>query len=463
MSNTILKTQQQRTALIMVLINAFTTPLMLSAVNVALPQIANDLALGAITISWIPMAYLMASAMFLFLFGRMADVYGRKRIFLAGTLCVVITSVLAAFSMNSIHILSARFFQGMSAAMLYATQVAIVTSIFPPQKRGQMVGLTISMIYLGLSFGPVIGGICIDTFGWRSAFLIHVPLAILVLIIGFFRVSGDWKAEGEARIDLVGASIFAIAIACLCFGVTQLPTLNAYLFVVFSLVLFIWFVKLQYSQQSPLLNVRLFLKNKIFRYSCTASLIMYSATFANVVLISLYLQYLKDMSATSAGLIMMIQPLTMAVFSPLAGRLSDRLEPRVISSLGMSLTILGLLLLSMLTAETSTGWIIFSLVLIGMGFGLFSSPNVNAIMGSIEKRYYGSANAVVAMMRIVGQLCSMILVAMIFSLMLGTVEIKVEYFSELEQSIQRCFLVACIICVPGLFFSYYRGELHSEN
>lgn len=192
----------QRITLTMVLLNAFTTPLMLSAVNVALPSIATDLSMNAVLLSWVPMAYLMASAMFVLIFGRIADMVGRKRIFLIGTIGVIVTSLIAAFAVNGTMLIAARFLQGVSAAMLYATQVAIVSSVFPSAKRGQAIGLTVSTIYLGLTIGPLIGGYVIDVFDWRASFMVHIPLAIIVLVIGLFYVKGEWCSDDRGSFDL---------------------------------------------------------------------------------------------------------------------------------------------------------------------------------------------------------------------------------------------------------------------
>ena len=451
------ETQRQRT-LIMVLINAFTTPLMLSAVNVALPGIAEALKLDAVSLSWIPMIYLMASAMFVFIFGRLADVHGRKRIFLCGTFFVIISSVFAAMAESAVAILCARFFQGVSAAMLYATQVAIVSSIYPPKERGKAIGLTVSMIYLGLSIGPLLGGYAIELYGWRSSFLLHIPLAILVLMIGIFLVKDEWKAEGESFIDLRGGLIYAAGIASLCYGVSQLPDTVALPYLLFSIVLILIFIYLQYQVKQPLLDVRLLLSNRNFSFSCLASLIMYTATFANVVLISLYLQYLKDFSPSMAGLIMMVQPLTMAIFSPGVGRLSDHFEARWIASFGMLLTCLGLVALASLNQQSEMVMIITALFMTGLGFSFFSSPNVSSIMASVAKRSYGSATAVVATMRIVGQLSSMILVAMVFSVYLGESEISAENYVVLQKAIRITFISAAMICLPGIWFSLRRGQ-----
>lgn len=456
------KSPLQRITLVMVLLNAFTTPLMLSAVNVALPAIATDLSMNAVLISWVPMAYLMASAMFVLIFGRIADMVGRKRIFLLGTASVIVTSLIAAFAINGTMLISARFLQGVSAAMLYATQVAIVSSVFPPAKRGQAIGLTVSTIYLGLTIGPLIGGYVIDSFGWRASFMVHIPLAIIVLCVGLFFVKGDWSADERGSFDLFGALLYALSILMICIGVSFLPAYSSFIFLGVAMLGFIFFFLFERVHKHPIFDVSLFFTNRVFTFSCLASLIMYTATFANVVQVSLYLQYLKEFSATTAGMVMMCQPLTMAVFSPLAGRLSDRFEPKHLATMGMAISACGLILLSNLQIESTLNYLIFALVTTGLGFSLFSSPNVNAIMSSVEKRSYGSANGVMATMRIVGQMSSMVLVTLIFVIVIGTVEIEPSTYDSLEKAIRLTFTIAAMLCVPGLYFSIARGKLRTS-
>ncbi len=449
----------QRITLTMVLLNAFTTPLMLSGVNVALPSIASDLSMSAVMLSWIPMAYLMASAMFVLIFGRLADMVGRKRVFLIGISSVIITSLVAAFAVNSTMLITGRFLQGMSAAMLYATQVAIVSSVFPPEKRGRVIGLTISTIYLGLTIGPAIGGYVIDSFGWRASFLMHIPLAVIVFIIGTSFVKGDWRSDERGSFDLFGALIYIFSILLICIAVSSLPSLFSFILLGLSLLGFAFFFLFEKVHKHPILNVSLFFTNRIFTFSCLASLIIYTATFANVVQVSLYLQYLKGLSATTAGIIMMCQPLTMALFSPLAGRLSDKIEPRYLATMGMAISCGGLLLLSNLQIASSINYLVAALVITGLGFSLFSSPNVSAIMSSVEKRSLGSANGVVATMRLFGQMTSMALVTLVFALTLGSVEIQVSNYQELEKAIRLIFTLAACLCLPGLYFSMARGKL----
>jgi len=452
----------QQATLAMVLLNAFTTPLMLSAVNVALPQIALDLNLDAVSLSWIPMAYLMASAMFVLIFGCLADMYGRKRIFLIGTSSVILTSLIAAFSNSGELLIGARFLQGVSAAMLYATQVAIVSSVFPPQKRGHAIGLTVSAIYLGLAGGPLFGGYFIDIFGWRASFVFHIPLAIIVLIIGLLKVPGEWLAEEKGKFDIKGAVLYSISITVLCIGISIVPKFTSIVCISVSMVGIVLFFQHARRTTYPIFDVSLFTKNRVFTFSCLASFIMYTAIFANVVLISLYLQYIQGISASITGVIMMTQPMTMAIFSPFAGRVSDHIEPRVIATIGMLITSLGLLMLANLSEMSTIFYIISALFVTGLGFSLFSSPNVNAIMGAVEKRNYGSATGSLATMRILGQMSSMVIVTLIFALMLGKVEIVPSNYAQLGNAISTIFIIAAVLCIPGMIFSLARGRMHNK-
>ena len=459
MKASIIENPMQRITLIMVLLNAFTTPLMLSAVNVAIPSIAKALSINAVLLCWIPMAFLTASAMFVLIFGRIADMVGRKKIFLIGTSCVIVTSIIASFVDNVIALIVARFLQGVSAAMLYATQVAIISSIFPPEKRGYAIGLTVSAIYFGLTAGPLIGGYMVDLFGWRASFLVHLPLAVVALFIGLFYVKDEWLSEDRGSFDLFGSILYMLSILIICLGVSFFPSSLSLILILLSLAGFILFFLFEKKHKHPIFDVSLFYTNRIFTFSCIASLIIYTATFANVIQVNLFLQYLKGLSATTAGMIMMCQPLTMAIFSPIAGRLSDKFEPRYLSTLGMAITCCGLIMLSNLRIDSELIYLIFSLIITGLGFSLFSPPNVNAIMGSVEKKFYGSATGAMATMRIIGQMSSMILVTLIFALIIGSVEINQDNYINLQEAIHIVFIIAALLCIPGLYFSMARGKI----
>lgn len=455
------KNSLQKTVLLMVLLNAFTTPLMLSTANVALPVIAIDLDLSASSISWVPMAYLMASAMFVLIFSRVADLVGRKRIYLFGTASVIITSILALLAPSGILLIGARFLQGMSAAMLYSTQIAIISSVFSPQQRGRAIGLTVSAIYFGLTCGPLLGGLLVDSYGWRISFFVHIPLAVVALLIGYFKVSGDWVNTDVGHFDIKGTGIYMLIIACLCIGISLMPQVTGFLLLFIGLAGIYIFVQVEQRLAYPLLDISLFQTNKVFTYSCCASLIIYAAIFANVFLVSFYLQFIKGLTPTVAGCIMMVQPLTMALFSPWAGRLSDKIEPRILTSAGIALTALGLFMLAMLSATSTISYLLGALLLTGLGFSFFSSPNANAIMNNVDKKNYGQAGSSMAIARLIGQMMSMVLVTMVFTIVVGHLKIEPTMYDSLQLAISSCFFISVGLCIPAIIFSLIRGRIHS--
>ncbi len=451
----------RRATIVMVMLNSVSTAMMLTGVNVALPAMARDLGVDAVTLSWVPMSYLMASAAFVLGFGRLADMYGRKRLYLIGTAGVIVTSILAACAQNDAQLIGGRLLQGICAAMLYATNVAVISSVFPPARRGQAIGYTVSAIYLGLALGPFVAGWLIEALSWRATFVIHVPLALLVLLIGLLRLPVEWRADERGSFDAAGAALYGVAIVILMTGVSKLPGAVGVLMVVGG-GLGIWlFFRHEHRHPHPVYDVGLFYTNRVFLMSCLASLVMYTTTFANVVLVSLYLQYLKGVAPSTAGLVMMAQPAVMTLISPFAGRLADRREPRVIASLGMGLTALGLALFAALDAASPLSAAIASLVVTGLGFSLFATPNANAIMGAVGRSDYGRAAGATAVMRVVGQMTSMGLVAMIFALLLGPREITPDLYPELAHAIRLCFMIGAGLCACGIALSLSRGRMHA--
>ena len=443
----------QRAALLMVLLNGFSMPMMLSAVNVALPSIADEFAMDAVLLSWVPMAYLMASAALVLSFGRVADMFGRKRLYLLGTAGLIVTSILATYANSGAMIIVCRLLQGVSAAMVYGTHIAIISSAYPPAQRGRMIGLTVSVIYVGLTCGPFLGGWLIGLFGWRAAFLVHLPTSVATLIVGIFMVKAEWRAEHPGRFDYVGSLLYTIAIVALMVGISSLPKLSSILLIAVGAFGFWLFFHHQHNRRDPLFDVSLFYTSRVFAMSCVAAVIMYTATFANMVMISLYLQYLQGMTPMAAGVVLMAQPIVMALVSPYAGKLSDRIEARVIASFGMGITAFGLALLATIGATTPVPLIVVYLMTIGLGFSLFSSPNANAIMGSVASHQYGIAGSSVATMRVIGQVSSMGIVAMVFALILGPVQITPEVYPQLEYALHWCFAVSAAFCLPGIYLS----------
>ena len=452
----------ERTTVAMVMLNSVSTAMMLTGVNVALPEIARDLDLDAITLSWLPMSYLLASAACVLGFGRLADMYGRKRIYLIGTFAIVVTSVYASLSTSAIHLLIARVGQGIGAGMVFATNVAIVSSVFPPKSRGTAIGYTVSAIYLGLTLGPVLGGILIQYTSWRATFLLHLPLAAVVLFLGLLKIKKEWRSQEQGYFDAFGFLIYGASIVVLTIGLTKIPASTGVSLAILGLVGLVVFFRYELGQKYPIFDAALFYSNRMFLMSCLASLLIYTATFSNVVLVSLFLQYLKGLNPFHAGLVMMIQPAIMTVLSPWAGRLADRKEPKLLASLGIGITGVGLGVFSFLSAGSEMVGVVLCLALTGVGFSLFTTPNANAIMGAVTKSDFGRAASAISAMRVWGQLASMGLVAMMLALFLGPVRISPDVYPALQSAIQYCFFFAACLCVFGVFLSWARGSNQEE-
>ena len=452
----------QRTALTIVCLGAFITPLMLSAVNVAIPTIAQGLKMDAITASWVPLAYLLSSGVFLLPFGRLGDMYGRKKMFLSGMTTVTVASILASFAQSALLLILCRALQGMGAAMLFGTGIAILSSVYPPEKRGKVLGLSVSSVYLGLTCGPFAGGWVTQQFGWRSVFVFHIPVVLLVIILGLINLKGEWRGPEGQKFDIPGALIYGAAVIALMYGFSILPALSGFALILLSGIGFAVFFRYEKSLQYPLFNVNLFSGNPVLTWSCVAALIMYSSTFSVTFLMSLYLQNIREFTPQLAGLIMISQPLVMTLFSPVAGRMSDHYEPRLIASSGMGLTAIGLAMLAVAGPLTQTELIVLTLMLVGFGFSLFSSPNTNAILSSVDKKYLGAASGTVATMRVVGQMFSMGIVTLVFALMLGPVQFSPEQHGQLLASINASFIAASALCFIGVYFSLKRGNLRAD-
>ena len=449
----------KRAALLVATLGAFLTPFMGSAVNLALPRIGQAFSMDAVLLGWVATAYLLAAAMFLVPFGKIADIHGRKRIFTYGVLTLTLASFLSAVSTSGTMLICFRVLQGIGSAMIFGTGIAILTSVFPAGERGKALGINVAAVYLGLSLGPFLGGLLTQHLGWRSVFLVNVPLGLTIIAFVWWQLDGEWaEARGE-RFDLVGSIIYSLSLVAIMYGFSALPAMlgaSLILIGVLGIVAFVWW---EARVEHPVLNMALFRGNTVFAFSNLAALINYSATFAVGFLMSLYLQYVRELSPQSAGLVLVSQPIVQAVFSPFAGRLSDRVESRTVASAGMGFTVVGLVLLAGLDDDTNLRFIVASLMLLGFGFALFSSPNTNAIMSSVEKRFYGVASATLGTMRLIGQMFSMGIAMLIFSLLMGKAQITPENYPSLLASAKLAFTIFAILCFGGIFASLARGKV----
>jgi EmrB/QacA subfamily drug resistance transporter len=446
--------------LLIATMSSFLTPFTSSSVNIALPSIGIELSLNAVALGWVATAYLLAAAMFMLPLGRLADITGRKRIFLIGIIIDAVASVLGAASLSGVWLILCRALQGLGGAMIFGTGVAILTSVFPLRERGRALGINAAAVYTGLAVGPLVGGFLTGHFGWRSIFLLNAFLGLIITLAVLWKLKGEWaEARGE-RFDFVGSVIYSLALVAVMYAFSVLPALWGVWLILIGGLGLVAFVRWEMRQEHPVLNIGFFRNNTLFAFSNLAALINYSATFAIAFLLSLYLQYVKGFTPEHAGLILIAQPLVMVICSPIAGGLSDRIEPRLVASIGMALTTMGLVMLTFLNGGTGLPFILISLVILGLGFGFFSSPNTNAVMSSVKGKFYGVASGTLGTMRLVGQAFSMGVVLLLFALYIGRVQITAAYYPLFLQSMRTAFAVFALLCFGGIFASIARGRTH---
>lgn len=452
----------KRLILAAAVITSFINPFLGAAINIALPAISTDFSLGAVGMSWVSMVFLLSSAVFLVPLGKLADIRGRKQIFFLGNIIIALSSILCALSPSAALLISFRAIQGIGSAMVFGTGIAIITSVYPPGERGKAIGITVTSVYIGLSLAPFLGGILTEYLGWRSIFYATIPFEIVVIWIIWRYIKEEWADARGEKFDWSGSIIYLFSMSAFMFGFSKLPDISAIALSAAGLLGLIGFVILERRLEFPVFNIRLFASNRLFAFSNLAALINYATTFAITFLLSLYLQYILGLSPRDAGMILVTQPVLMAIVASISGKLSDRHDPRILASAGMGIITGGLIMLSFLRVDSGISYLVVILAIVGFGFGMFSSPNTNAIMGSVDKKYLGIASATVGTMRLTGQMMSMGIATLILQVFIGNSPISLQNSAEFMSSMRTTFMVFVILCIVGLFSSLARGKSMSH-
>ncbi|WP_299579550.1 MFS transporter [uncultured Sunxiuqinia sp.] len=453
-------TRAQISIIAVVAVTSFMGTFLISSVNIALPAIERDFGLDAVSLSWVITSFLLATAMFLLPVGRLGDLKGVRRLFKFGVLVFTLSSLACGLAPSGFWLILFRYVQGVGAAFTSTTGPAILVSAFLPRHRGRVLGLAVSAVYLGLAFGPFAGGLLTQYLGWRSIFLVATFFGgIAVLVAYLFLGKDEMRQEKPAQIAFGGTIFYMLGLVALVYGSAHIDKPLGWLLMgagSFALLGFWW---MESRSTAPVIDTRLFTRNRLFAFSNLAALINYSATFAIVFLLSLYLQKIQSLSPRDAGTILIAQPIMMAIFSPMAGRLSDRIQPRYLATLGMSMCTLGLAAFAFLAESTPIGLIVALLVWVGLGFAFFSSPNMNTIMSSVDKSQYGLASGSAATMRVLGQIVSMTIATLFFAAMLGGEAVEQVSDALFLKVVKWGFISFSLISVLGIYFSYNRGQI----
>lgn len=457
------KTTEQKIVITVVVITAFITTFTGSALNLSIPDIGQQFGVSANFVGWLVTGYTLAVAAFSVPIGRLADITCRKTVLVTGLIIFVACCIAAVFAMSMTMLLVIRIIQGIGAAMIFSTNTAILISSFPGHMRGRVLGYSIASTYVGLSAGPVVGGFLNHNLGWKSIFILTGVLGAAALITAFAKLPAERSDDKERSFDAKGNILFVCFIVLMMYGLSELgsPTAGAVtvavIVTVVGIIAGILFVKHELKVDDPAVNVRLFRENIGYAFSNLSALLNYSATFAISYLISIYLQVVMGYSSQTAGIIMIFQPIVMAVLSPVMGRLSDKYSPFKMSSIGMGFCAVGAAIFIFIGQETSLALIIIALLVTGLGFSLFSSPNTNAVMSCVDKAEYGVASSILATMRSIGHTLSMVIVTIIVSRFMGDAPLATADPEVLIKVINTSFIVFTVICAGGVFISIKRG------
>ncbi|GAB4261356.1 MFS transporter [Thermincola ferriacetica] len=461
--------------LIAVAVGTFMGPLDSSVVNIALPSIRSYFQVSFSSVEWVVMAYLLIISSLLLTFGRLGDLYGHKRIYIWGFVVFTIGSLLCGLAPSIGFLIAFRVLQAIGAGMLMSMGPAIVTDVAPPKERGKYMGVIAVSVSIALSTGPVLGGFLTAKFGWPSIFYINVPVGILSIILAQ-RVIPDSGGQGAQPFDIKGAALVFLALVAILLPLSYAEKVgwsNPYIVtsLAVGILLFVAFVFLEKRLAHPMVDLSLF-KNRLFSMSNLSALLNYVAMFSVVLLMPFYLQQLRGMPPSKAGLMLIPMPLTTMLIAPISGALSDRVDTRYFSSLGMAITALGMWLLSNLDFESSNLTVVLALVTVGLGSGIFQTPNNSAIMGAVPPYRRGIASSLLAGMRNVGMVLGVAVSGAVFTSHLNYLTrklaaagiagapLKIQAFTG---AMHLAFLVACGIAVLAVFTSLVRGPANVPN
>ena len=433
-------------------ITSFFAVFLSNGIIIGVPAIAQDFAMNNVIQNWVPTIFFLVVAVFTVPAGQISGKFGVKKSLLAGIIVYLIGSIGAVLSFSTESFLIFRIMQGAGVAFLNVSAMAMVVHAVAPKNRGKALGFTVTGVYLATSLSPVICGFLVHNLGWRSMFYFVIPFLVLCIILMITKIPQEWKTYQDDKIDKVGSILYGIGILFFIYGFTSLITTPGKILTVLGIILLVIFGAYELRQKSPVFNMNLF-KNKKFTSSNIAALCSYIAVMVVTTILNYHFQYVRGWDAQMSGMILIITPIIMAIMAPNAGKLSDKIHPQKLAALGMGIATVALLILTFLTCKTPLYMVIIAMILQGIGMGLFSSPNMNAIMSSVPPKDAPTASASQATMRTIGQTMSLGLLTLVFAWIMGSLELAPQYASMIVQASQTICGICTVACLLAIFAS----------
>lgn len=433
-------------------ITSFFAVFLSNGIIIGVPAIASEFTMNNVIQNWVPTIFFLVVAVFTVPAGQISGKFGVKKSLLSGIIVFLIGSIGASLSFSTESFLLFRIIQGAGVAFLNVSAMAMVVSAVKPQNRGKALGFTVTGVYLATSLSPVICGFLVHNLGWRSMFYFVIPFLVLCIILMIFKIPQEWKTYQNDKIDKVGSLIYALGILAFIYGFTTLITTNGKILTAIGIILLIIFGAYELKQKSPVFNMNLF-KNKKFTSSNIAALCSYLAIMVVTTILNYHFQYVRGWDAQMSGLILIITPIIMAIMAPNSGKLSDKVHPQKLAAAGMAIAAIALAILTFLTNSTPIYIVVLAMILQGIGMGLFSSPNMNAIMSSVPPKDAPTASASQATMRTIGQTMSLGLLTLIFAWIMGNLELSPQHSEMIIQSSQIICGICTVACTLAIFAS----------
>ncbi|MCL1811196.1 MAG: MFS transporter [Methanomassiliicoccaceae archaeon] len=441
----------------------FIMPLMSTMMNLALVSIGDEFGVGSRSLAMVNTTFLLASVAVMVPLARLSDISGRKKLFIAGLFTTLASALIAAFSPSFEILLVMRFVMGAGSAAISISSVAMLAEVFPFERRGWAIGIQSTFIYLGIAVGPALGGFICDLLGWRYLFFFLIPFTLVSLAF-ILRFKKEIISDAGAKMDYRGAMMYGVTIMLTMYGVINLPSLWAAVLAAVGLAMLSVFILMMKRTPSPVLDLSVF-KHKVFSRACISAYMNYASSYSVAFFMALYLQSIGALTASQAGLILLIQPAIQVAFTAKSGSYSDRIaDKRILPTLGMAITCVAVFMVIFLGTEVNFFYIGVTLVLFGIGYALFSAPNTNAVMSSVPPKNRGEASGMIALVRQIGMMTSMSVAMCCIAMIMGTMDnLNPSTFDQFVDVIRAAFSVCLAMCVVGTFFSWFRGKPTAEE
>ena len=458
-------------AMVVGALGVLATTMDMGMMRIALPRLGEVFGVGPNSVIWVQLIYLMVGTGMMLTTGKVADTFGRKRVFSLGLVVSSVGLVLCSLSQNFSQLLLARFVFAVGATMSIATANAIITAAFPANERGKALGIIGAVVSMGLLSGPAVGGILLDTLGWRSIFFLRLPLSILGVVMAFLWLKKEPLPERRGRFDLIGAGILLLAIPSLLLVLNRGQSLGwtspvVIIMGIGGLLLLCLFIVVERRAVQPVLELKLF-SNRLFSAASVSHVLLYMSTAAVDFTMPFYLIQSLSLPASEAGLLLVTVPAVRLVVSPLSGKLSDRWGTRLLCGFGLAMTAAGMLLLRRLSIDTPVTEIVPVLIVVGLGMGLFTTPNTSAIMGAVSQERLGTAAAMVGLLRQLGMSIGLAMAGSLFasSSLSHAAGLASQGLSEetilslsITNGMRDTMLVALTFTAIGFIISALRGR-----